>query len=120
MLIPVPLSAARYRSRGFNQSALIAAEAAKMLAIPVNLRCVRRIRETPPQTGLPAAARRRNLRGAFEVVHPVPSGTRVAIVDDVMTTGATVEALAATLKRAGAGWIDVWACARADRDAGDR
>jgi predicted amidophosphoribosyltransferase len=75
-------------------------------------RLVRRRRATLEQTALPAAARRRNLRGAFEV-RAASMPLRIAIVDDVLTTGATAEALALALRRAGCRHIEVWAVARA-------
>ena len=111
-IVPVPLHAARERKRGYNQAREIAVFAARELGLPVQDRLARRIRETAEQTGLPAGARRRNLRGAFMVdAGAVPS--RVAIVDDVLTTGATAEALALALRRAGCRRIEVWAIARA-------
>lgn len=113
-LIPVPLHRQRLRQRGFNQSLLIARWLSRHLAIPVQADLVMRQKATPQQTGLSAAARRRNLRGAFRI-NPqagLPQGTRVAIIDDVVTTGSTVSAMARTLRRAGAGEIQVWALAR--------
>jgi ComF family protein len=111
-IVPVPLHAAREARRGYNQAREIAMFAAELLRIPMEDRLVRRPRATVEQTALPAAARRRNLRGAFEVRAAfVP--LRVAIVDDVLTTGATAEALALTLKRAGCRHVEVWAAARA-------
>lgn len=111
-IVPVPLHAARERQRGYNQAREIAVFAARELGLPVQDRLARRIRETTEQTGLAAGARRRNLRGAFMVdASAVPS--RVAIVDDVLTTGATAEALALALRRAGCRRIEVWAVARA-------
>ena len=111
-LVPVPLHAARERKRGYNQAREIACFAARELGLPVQDRLARRIRATAEQTGLAAGARRRNLRGAFMIeAGDVPS--RVAIVDDVLTTGATAESLALALRRAGCRWIEVWAVARA-------
>ena len=111
-LVPVPLSARREHRRGYNQAREIAAFAAHELGLPVHDRLARRIRETAEQTGLAAGARKRNLRGAFTIeAGDVPS--RVAIVDDVLTTGATAESLALVLRRAGCRHIEVWAVARA-------
>jgi ComF family protein len=111
-IVPVPLSARREHRRGYNQAREIACFAARELGLPVEDRLARRVRETAEQTGLSAGARRRNLRGAFAIeARPVPA--RVAIVDDVMTTGATVESLALALRRAGCRRIEVWAVARA-------
>ena len=112
VLVPVPLHAARLRERGFNQALELARPIAKNLAVPLVAGCCRRVRSTSAQTGLDAKARRRNLRDAFELVRHV-NGTHVAIVDDVMTTGSTVEVLASTLKQAGVKRVDVWLCARA-------
>lgn len=111
-IIPVPLHPNRYRERGFNQSLEIARQIGKQLNIPLDYTsCVRR-RDTKHQSELPAKQRRNNMKQAFEVIAPIDYHC-VAIVDDVMTTGATVEALAAALKRQGAARVDVWACARA-------
>jgi ComF family protein len=111
-IVPVPLSPKREYRRGYNQAREIAVFAGRELGLPVHDRLARRIRETAEQTGLSAGARRRNLRGAFTIeTGDVPS--RVAIVDDVLTTGATVEALALALRRAGCRHIEVWAVARA-------
>jgi ComF family protein len=111
-IVPVPLHAAREAKRGYNQAREIALFAAELLGIPLEDRIVRRSRATGEQAMLHAAARRRNLRGAFEVrASSVP--LRVAIVDDVLTTGATAEALTLALRRAGCRHVEVWAIARA-------
>ena len=111
-IVPVPLHAGRERKRGYNQAREIAFFAARELRLPVNDRLVRRIRATAEQAGLPAGARRHNLSGAFAIDRgPVPA--RIAIVDDVLTTGATAESLARTLRQAGCRSIEVWAVARA-------
>jgi len=117
-IVPVPLSAARLRERGYNQ----AWELARRLAPPLGLRAradlVERLIDTPHQVGLDRQARERNLRGAFAVTPaggPVLAGRSVALVDDVCTTGATVAALAEALRRAGAGDLQVWVVARTDR-----
>ena len=111
-IVPVPLHAAREAKRGYNQAREIAAFAAQLIGIPLEERIVRRARATMEQTALPARARRRNLRGAFEIRASSVS-LRVAIVDDVLTTGATAEALALALRRAGCRHVEVWAIARA-------
>ncbi|MEJ2059861.1 MAG: ComF family protein [Gammaproteobacteria bacterium] len=111
-VLPVPLHRRRLTERGFNQALELARPVARALGVPLAMDGVRRVRSTPPQVGLAAKARRANLRGAFEL----RSGFRpahVLIVDDVMTTGATVDELARVLKRAGVRRVDVWACARA-------
>jgi ComF family protein len=111
-LLPVPLHRAREAQRGFNQAMEIARAAARELQLPVVYDAVRRKRATVGQAGLDATGRRRNLRGAFELVRELRL-RRVAIVDDVLTTGSTVEELARVLKAGGASWVEVWAVARA-------
>ncbi len=111
-IVPVPLHTGRYRARGFNQSIEIARPIAKALSIPLDLSSCVRNRDTGHQTELTAKQRRHNMKNAFTVASPLPYA-HVAIVDDVMTTGATVEALANALKRQGASRVDAWVCARA-------
>lgn len=111
-IIPVPLHHRRYRERGFNQSIEIARHLAEQLEVKLDLGSCVRQRNTAHQTGLPAKQRQKNMRQAFSVVKPF-AGQHVAIVDDVMTTGATASALADALKRHGASRVDVWVCARA-------
>jgi ComF family protein len=110
-IVPVPLSRARLWRRGHNQAALLAHRLGVALRVAVRYDACRRIRHTPPQAGLSRAARLRNLAGAFEVVETF-EGRRVAIVDDVMTTGSTVAELARALASAGALSVDVWCVAR--------
>jgi ComF family protein len=111
-LVPVPLYPAREARRGYNQAAEIARFAAELLALPVADRIALRVRATEEQAALPAIVRRVNVSGAFAVrAGPVPAA--VAIVDDVLTTGATADALAAALKSAGCRRVEVWAVARA-------
>jgi ComF family protein len=111
-LIPVPLHPARYRSRGFNQSIEIAREVSTLLRVPLDLGGCVRVRATLPQAELSAAERQRNLRNAFKVLGNY-GGLHVALLDDVMTTGATMNELARALRKAGARRIEAWACARA-------
>ncbi len=111
-IIPVPLHHNRYRQRGFNQSIEIARHLSRQLSIPLDLSSCIRNRDTTHQTDLPAKQRRKNMRQAFSVLNPMPY-QHVAIVDDVMTTGATASALAAALKKHGVNRVDVWVCARA-------
>ncbi|MFZ5491408.1 MAG: ComF family protein [Pseudomonadota bacterium] len=113
-LIPVPLHDARLRERGYDQAQVLTGEVGRRLGIPVDWRGCRRVRATAPQTGLDYLARRRNVRGAFAVTRS-PGVDHVAVVDDVMTTGATVGALVTALKRAGVARVDVWTLCRAAR-----
>lgn len=111
-LLPVPLHRAREAGRGYNQAIEIARYAGRELNLPVAFDLCGRTRDTPPQTGLDAPARHQNLRGAFALTRR-PAYERIAIVDDVLTTGSTVEELATVLKAAGVDWVEVWAVARA-------
>jgi len=111
-VIPVPLHPSRYRQRGFNQAIEIARTVSRRLDIPLDLHSCYRIRATIAQAELPAKQRCKNLRNAFEVETPIEH-RHVAILDDVITTGATAKALAGALRRAGVTRVDVWACARA-------
>ncbi|HUS25534.1 MAG TPA: ComF family protein [Candidatus Binatia bacterium] len=111
-LVPVPLHVTRLLGRGYNQALEIARWAGRDLGIPVRAEWARRRRGTLGQTRLSAVERRRNLRGAFAADRNV-QGRHVAIVDDVITTGATVGALARALRRAGASRVEAWAVARA-------
>jgi ComF family protein len=114
VVVPVPLHRRRLLERGFNQAALLAAEVARRLDRPLDLRTLRRIRRTAAQTARDMEERRRNVRGAFAVRDGRPlRGLRVLLVDDVMTTGATVDECARTLLRAGAQSVDVFTLARA-------
>ncbi len=110
VLIPVPLHRRRLRQRGFNQALELSRPLARALRLPIGF-AVRR-RDTPPQADLDAALRGPNVRGAF-CPPPHFDARRAAIVDDVMTTGATADALARALKRAGARHVQVWVLARA-------
>ncbi|TAJ19280.1 MAG: ComF family protein [Dehalococcoidia bacterium] len=113
-VVPVPLARGRRRSRGYNQAEVAAAEVAGCLGVPVQKRWLRRTRETPPQASLTADARSRNLRGAFEVRLPDSAPRRVLVVDDVTTTGATLEEAARAFRAAGARQVYALAIARED------
>ncbi|MBR9814938.1 ComF family protein [bacterium] len=115
LLIPVPLHDSKLRSRGFNQAIELTRPLARELELPWRHDLARRLRPTPPQQGQTATQRRRNLRGAFAAKDEI-AGLHVAIVDDVMTTGATADALAQSLKKAGAAEVSAWVVARALRD----
>ena len=104
-LVPVPLSRERMASRGFNQSIEIGRILAARSGTPLDAGCVLRVHDTVPQASLPFEARRRNIRGAFAVIDGCRADLRgacIGVVDDVMTTGATLDEFAKTLKRAGA------------------
>ncbi len=112
-LLPVPLARRRLRQRGFNQARMLADWLGRGLAIPVEADTLQRLVDTPPQQQLDAATRRRNLRQAFALSATARVEDRhLALVDDVLTTGATAEALARLLKRAGAARVDVYCLAR--------
>lgn len=111
-LIPVPLHPARLRQRGFNQALEIARWASRVSGTRLSRDAVRRRRNTRAQTGLGAAQRKSNLANAF-VCRNMPDAERIALIDDVMTTGSTVSSLAMTLRRAGFKKLEVWCCARA-------
>jgi ComF family protein len=114
VVIPVPLHRKRERQRGFNQAELLAAELARLRKAPLGARDCMRVRDTPPQTGLRAAERRKNVAGAFDVPRAERvKGKRVLLVDDVLTTGATASACAQALRQAGASGVWVVTLARA-------
>lgn len=116
LIIPMPMHPTRLKERGFNQ----ALEIAKVLhqsfgqkhGAKLDYKCVLRQTLTPPQASLPLKARVKNIKGAFKVKHPL-NGKRIAIVDDVMTSGASLNELAKTLKQAGATHVECWVIARA-------
>jgi ComF family protein len=110
-VLPVPLSAARLRQRGFNQALEIARSLAAAAGAPLAPRLAERRRDTAAQLELALAEREANVRGAF-ACDAALEGAEVALVDDVMTTGATLGELAATLKRAGAARVVNWVVAR--------
>ncbi len=107
VIVPVPLHPARERSRGYNQSALLALGLAEAADLPVRVDLLARIRATAPQVDLGAEARRENVRGAFYCENGSATGLRVLLVDDVCTTGATLEACSQALRAGGAS--SVWA-----------
>ncbi|GMR07396.1 MAG: ComF family protein [Gammaproteobacteria bacterium] len=114
LLLPVPLHPARLRQRGYNQAVELAQVIGRRLGIRVDLHQCRRIRHTEVQSTLPACARRGNVRGAFALQHKLDA-KHVAIVDDVMTTGSTLAAIASLLQRHGVQNIEVWVIARAGK-----
>jgi predicted amidophosphoribosyltransferase len=111
----MPLSDVRLRERGFNQACEVARAAARASGLRLYTDACRKVIDTPPQAGLAWKARAQNVRRAF-VCDADLSGRRVAIVDDVMTTGATMNALARSVKRAGAAYVCGWVVARTLKD----
>lgn len=114
-VLPVPLSGARLRERGCNQSFELARRLAAERGLAISATLLQRHRDTPHQTGMSREQREHNLRDAFWVDDPSGSRLRdahVAWFDDVLTTGATANAAALALRRAGAGAVDVWVVAR--------
>lgn len=114
VIVPVPLHPARLAERGFNQSAELAGRVGRNLRLPVVESLAVRRRATRPQVGLHLDERRSNLAGAFAAT-PAARGLRIALLDDVTTTGRTLQELAAVLLEAGAEAVDGWCVARADR-----
>ena len=110
-IVPMPLSPGRLRERGFNQAQELARDVGRVLGLEVLPHACRRPRETPPQAALPWKMRAKNVRGAF-VCDIDLTGRRIAVVDDVMTTGATLNELARVLTRAGATEVRGWVIAR--------
>jgi ComF family protein len=114
LVLPVPLGRKRFIRRGYNQAIELAHRCSEHFDIPLRTDLLVRTRDTVEQAGLDRKARRRNLRGAFALAAPLPAA-RIAIVDDVVTTGSTASEIACVLKRGGATRVEVWAVARADR-----
>jgi len=112
-IVPVPLHFIREFQRGYNQAELIAKQLSYNLEIPLNRNLIKRIRHTPSQSSLSKKERQRNLRKAF-VCTQSEMPKFIALVDDVMTTGSTVEAITKILFGAGVKRVDVWCCARAE------
>lgn len=111
IIIPVPLHKKRLWTRGFNQAFEIAKPIAKKLAIPLNHKLCTRIKNTTPQHQLNAKQRRHNLKNAFIIDESI-NATHVALVDDIVTTGTTVNEISQLLRTYGFKHITVWCCAR--------
>jgi ComF family protein len=116
-IVPMPLHFSRFRERGFNQAQQIAGYAGASLGVRVDSRSLVRALCTKEQSGLSLNERRDNVRGAFKVARPLPAG-RIALVDDVVTTGSTAMAAVRALAEAGAKEIELWAAARVEKDCG--
>lgn len=115
LLLPVPLSAARLRERGFNQAWELTHRLGRALTLPTDAQLLLRLKDSPHQLALPPEERAANVRGVF-AVEPLRRaelrGLSVAVIDDVMTTGATFGEIARVLKQAGAARVEAWALAR--------
>ncbi len=114
VVVPVPLSAKRERERGYNQAALLAGPLALRMDLAYKPGAVQRVRETESQVGKTLAQRQENVRGAFTARGSQVSGKRVLLVDDVLTTGSTLDAAAQALKQAGAVAVSAVVVSRAD------
>ncbi|HET8900040.1 MAG TPA: hypothetical protein VFN09_14830 [Rhodanobacteraceae bacterium] len=117
-LIPIPLHTTRLRQRGYNQALELARPVAAAFGLQLDPRSLLRTRATTAQTTLDRAARLRNLRGAFVVRAGTTLPSHVALLDDVMTTGATLAAATRALRLAGVSRVEVWALARAPAPRG--
>ena len=119
LLVPVPLHYTRLAQRGYNQAGWLAQSLARRANIPVSVDALKRTKATPSQGGLSASARRRNVAGAFDLrpgrVGRV-AGKRIVLVDDVLTTGATLSGCTRALKKGGAARVDVLVLARVVRE----
>ncbi len=111
VLIPVPLHSKRLRQRGYNQSLELAKRIAKKTGIPLAYKICKRVKETLPQTSLSAHQRQSNIVDAFQVLELKKSWRHVVLIDDVVTTGATVTELAKLFLNLGVPRVDVWCCA---------
>lgn len=111
VLLPVPLHQQRLQARGFNQSLVLARYLSRRFNLPIDAHSVIRVKPTSPQMELPLKARKENIRSAFKVRQTF-SVRHVAVVDDVVTTGSTVNELARVLRRVGVQRIQIWSCAR--------
>ncbi|MFN7098651.1 MAG: double zinc ribbon domain-containing protein, partial [Gammaproteobacteria bacterium] len=111
LLLPVPLHHTRLRERGYNQALEIAKYAAKKLKMSLGKQYCKRIKATLPQSSLAHNERDQNVKDAFVLQKPL-SVKHVAIIDDIITTGHTVDEMSKTLRQAGVERIDIWCCAR--------
>lgn len=115
LIIAMPMHKKRLQERGFNQALEIAKLVSSQLKIPLDYQCCQRNKLTPPQASLPLKERIKNIRGVFSLNEKPASklaGLRIALIDDVMTTGASLNELAKTIKKAGASHVECWVIAR--------
>ncbi|MBT3812883.1 MAG: ComF family protein [Gammaproteobacteria bacterium] len=112
LIIPVPLHPKRYRQRGFNQTLEIGKIIAQELSIPIDNNCCLHVKNSPHQISLSGKQRHKNIKNAFQL-KTIPKAHHIAILDDVLTTGATANELARVIKASGVNRVDVWVCARA-------
>ncbi len=113
LIVPVPLSYQRLFKRRYNQSALLAKELSKLVCVPVDLNCLKKVKNTKPQSSLSEKQRLKNLKNAFEIKDKFSvCDKRIVLVDDVMTTGATLFECAKVLIKAGAKSVDTLTIAR--------
>jgi ComF family protein len=113
LVVPVALHPAREHERGYNQSTLLARQFSRQLNLPLREDALARTRDTRPQVGLTRGERRRNVSGAFQAAPALLDGTRILLVDDVCTTGATLGAASEALLAAGARSVYAYCLARA-------
>ena len=111
LIVPMPLAPARLRERGFNQALELARRASRTSSVALAATACRRVADGVPQAQLPWRERAKNVRGAFVCDIPL-DGLRVAVVDDVITTGASLDELARTLRKCGAREVHGWMVAR--------
>jgi ComF family protein len=111
LLVGVPMTQRAVRKRGLNQAVFLARLIGRQLSIPVKSSLITKLRETDHQSTLNASQRQRNLKGAFHCKGSL-KGKHIALVDDILTTGATANEISRVLKKAGAARVDIWACAR--------
>jgi ComF family protein len=110
-ILPMPLHPSRLKERGFNQAVEIGRILGRRLDVPLDIQAAKRMRATPPQANLAFKERHRNVRGVF-ACEPRLTGRHIALLDDVMTTGASLNALAQAVKQAGAARVECWVVAR--------
>lgn len=104
-IIPIPLHKSRQKSRGYNQAELVAAHLSKLTGIPLEKKLVKRVRKTVPQKQLDARGRQNNLKKAFNIKPNVVKLNKTILIDDIFTTGSTIDAVAKELKRCGVGTV---------------